>query len=159
MKPILEFLQNSLSKKINKNDIDNIIKDRENVIFVYDDKKDADTIEHYTAKAANDNFLIIDAKYIKYAEDIVGEPKLKSQFINDIEQKGDLCVFVIFDNLKPEVQNALLPFILDAGKTNKLNIANSKLDMSNVNFVCVVSKENVKDIAKPILAKLKKIEL
>lgn len=159
MKPILEFLQNSLSKKINKNDIDNIIKNRENVIFVYDNEKDADTIEHLTAKAANDNFFIIDAKNIKYAEDIVGEPKLKSQFINDIEQKGNLCVFVIFDNLKPEVQNALSPFILNADKQNKLNIANSKLDMSNVNFVCVVSKENAKDIAKPILAKLKKIEL
>lgn len=158
MKPILEFLQNSLSKKINKNDIGNIIKNRENVIFVYDNEKDADTIEHLTAKAANDNFFIIDSKNIKYEEDIVGEPKLKSQFINDIEQKGNLCVFVIFDNLNPKVQNALLPFILGAGKKDKLNIANSKLDMSNVNFVCVVSKENVKDIAKPILAKLKKIE-
>lgn len=158
MKTILEFLQSSISKKINKNDIDNIVKNKENVIFIYDNVKDADTVEHYTAKAANDNFFIIDAKYIKYEEDIVGEPKLKSQFISDIEQKDNLCVFVIFDNLKPEIQNALLPFILNAGKKNKLNNANSKLDMSNVNFVCVVSKENVKDIAKPILAKLKKIE-
>jgi hypothetical protein len=158
MKTILEFLQNSISKKINKNDIDNILKNGENVIFVYDNEKDAHTIEHLTAKAANDNFFIIDPKHIKYEEDIVGEPKLKSQFISDIEQKGDLCVFVIFDNLNPKVQNALLPFILDTGK-NKVNIANSKLDLSNVNFVCVVSKENVKNIAKPILAKLKKIEL
>jgi hypothetical protein len=158
MKTILEFLQNSISKKINKNDIDNIVKNRENVIFVYDNEKDADTIEHFTAKAADNNFFIIDSKYIKYKEDIVGEPKLKSQFISDIEQKDNLCVFVIFDNLKPEIQNALLPFIVGASKKNTLNIANSKLDMSNVNFVCVVSKENVKNIAKPILAKLKKIE-